>query len=337
MQLSSASVITDTADVLAIPGVPRSPKIAQERAEILGRLESVGFVAEDAETMQVCSVGTFHAFKPQNGWYEWLTHRVALHMMRIDRAERIERRLRDLQALRAIDCWELDQVQAAAELGADLASDPQRVVAELWCTAAGCNWMIEKWESLAAVPATEWTAAQLELAQRIDPMPVHFYATPGYAQMRILNLVVKRDRLKASDEALGRLTQSDLSPAPSRLLAEARKYTRWLHRQLRWYVTQLRIEPPKRVENLKYYPTFFTPAAQPEASDDNPRTNPISEIECAPAAEPQTNPFAAGSTPDCDRTNPISDPEALVRHRTKPILSLDHPPDDRTNPILPAR
>ncbi len=312
MVLAAATPLIDSPHVLPLPGVPRSPKLALERAQILSRIEQSTFQVEDAETMQICSVGTFHAFKPQNAWYEWLSHRVAIQMIRIDRAERIERRLRDLQALRAIDCWELDQVRAAEALGADLALDPQRVVAELWCTPAGCNWMIEKWESLAATPADDWTEAQVELAHQIDPTTAHFYQTPGYVRMRILNLEVMRDRLKAADESLRKLTESDLSPVPSKLLAEVRKYARSLHRQMKWYVTQLRIEPPNRNQNLNHFPNFVPNDIRPEPTAPSEAT-----------ADDRTNPSSDPMDSQIDRTNPISDPILSETDRTNPILPRD--------------
>ena len=268
MVIASSQSLAEPSDVLPIPGVPLAPKQAALRAEIIGRFLNLGDNMEDAASMQFWNEGVYSEFRPRNSWHDWLTQQVSIYMMRINRAERSERRLRDLQALRAIDCWHVDQTSAAALLGAELASDPKRVVGELWCTPAGCDWMIDRWEGLASTPAADWSEPQRELARQLCPAAPHHYLTPGYARMRIQNLAVTRDRLRASDEALQTLTQSDLGPAPSRQLAELRRYTRYLQRQLKWYVTQLRTEPPKREPNPRYYPTFV----EPTPTEPNPPT-----------------------------------------------------------------
>ncbi len=295
-----ASDAIEAPHVLPIPGVPLSPKKARLRAELIGRLENQVADWEDAETLMHWNIGTYDEFRPRNSWQDWLCQQAALYMMRINRSERIERRLRDIQALRAIDCWEVDQAQAAHALGANLAADPLRTVATLWCTPAGCDWMIERWEHLAATPAVDWTEAQQALAQQLCPAAVEHYQTPGYARMRILNLEVKRDRLRAADDSVRHLTESDLSPEPSTLLASIRRYTRALHRQLRWFIKQLRIEPPKRHHDFRFHPDRDRLTAEAEAEE----TARLAE-HAAPSPDPdedQTSPTSPCSTDS--RTNP---------------------------------
>ena len=277
--------------VLSIPGVPPSTRQATLRAEILGRLAGTVASFEDPETLLHWNTGLYHEFRPRNSWHQWLTQQAALYMMRIDRADRIERRLRDIQALRAIDCWEADQEQAAHALGANLAADPARTVAALWCTPAGCQWMIEKWATLAETPADAWDAAQAALAQQLCPASPDHHRTPGYARMRILNLEVMRDRLRAADESCRHLVESDLGPEPSTMLANLRRYTRALHRQLRWFLAQLRLEPPKREPLFRFHPDHdrLTADAADEAAPTAGHANPAS----GPAAADRTDPATA--------------------------------------------
>ncbi len=310
--------LMETPHLLPIPGVPLAPKKAKLRAELIGRLENQVADFENAETLLHWNTGLYHQFRPQNSWQDWLCQQAALYMMRINRSERIERRLRDIQALRAIDCWEMDQTQAAHALGSNLAVDPSRTVAALWCTPAGCDWMIEKWEHLAAIPAQDWTEAQGTLAQQLCPAPAEHHQTPGYARMRILNLEVKRDRLRVADESFRTLVESDLSPEPSTMLAKLRRYTRWLHRQLKWFVAELRTEPPKRQPDFRFHPDRDRLIAE-AAADDEARL-------AGTHAADQTNPLPADT--ESDQTNPLHD--QAENDRTNPFhpgkLDLDHNP-----------
>ncbi len=338
MTLTLSPAPLEAPHVLPLPGVPLSPKKAKLRAELVGRLENVVADYENPETLQHWNIGTYDEFRPRNSWQDWLVQQAALYMMRINRSERIERRLRDIQALRAIDCWEVDQAQAAHALGANLAADPQATVAALWCTPAGCEWMIERWEGLEATPAVDWTEAQQALAQQLSPAPVAHHRTPGYARMWIVNLQVMRDRLRTADDSFRGLAEADLSPEPSTMLTTARRYTRALHRQLRWFVKQLRTEPPKREASFRFHPDHDRLAAEfaaEEAARIAARTNPLSEQPDFARTNPlldrdetaRTNPSSEQT--DCARTNPSSD--HAIDARTNPLLEYDEMA--RTNPL----
>ncbi len=343
MTLALAPDLIETPHVLPLPGVPLSPRKAKLRGEIVGRLGNLVADFENPETLKHWNIGLYEQFRPRNSWQDWLVQQAALSMMRINRSDRIERRLRDLQALRAIDCWDLDQTQAAHALGANLAADPKRTVAALWCTPAGCDWMIGKWEALAATPAVDWTEAQAALAQQLNPAPVEHHQTPGYARMWITNLGVMRDRLRTADDSFRGLVETDLSPEPSTMLVKLRRYTRSLHRQLQWFIAQLRIEPPKHNADLRFHPDYAEIMAQSAAEDAarvaelhvTARTNPLQDHEETARTNPmqdhdritRTNPLQ--DREETARTNPLQVHEELVR--TNPLQ--DHDPIARTNPL----
>src|SRR3954471_23072596 len=63
-------------------------------------------VAEDVKLVQQRASEWFEALKPQDEFQAWLVDEVAILSIRIDRCERMERRARDLRAMRAELSWE---------------------------------------------------------------------------------------------------------------------------------------------------------------------------------------------------------------------------------------
>src|SRR5947199_10548624 len=58
-------------------------------------------VAEDAKLVQRRASDWFDALKPQDEFQSWLVDEIAIISIRIDRCERMERRARDVKAMRA--------------------------------------------------------------------------------------------------------------------------------------------------------------------------------------------------------------------------------------------
>src|SRR3954467_10045387 len=96
-------------------------------------------VAEDAQLIQKRASDWFDALKPQDEFQSWLVDEVAILSLRIDRCERMERRARDLKAMRAELCWEDDRRLDAVRLGGLLPRRPDEVVEELRRTPPGCG------------------------------------------------------------------------------------------------------------------------------------------------------------------------------------------------------
>src|SRR5258708_6677012 len=94
-------------------------------------------VAEDARLVQQRASDWFDALKPQNEFQSWLVDEVAIISLRIDRCERMERRARDLKAMRAELCWEDDRRLDAVRLGGLLSKRPDEGVEELRPTPQG--------------------------------------------------------------------------------------------------------------------------------------------------------------------------------------------------------
>ncbi len=97
-----------------------SERLAARREKVLEHLVNPPIVAETAELLTTQANDIYRAFKPRNGWQDWLTSEIAVIMVRINRCSRIERKLRDYASYRAIDFWEEDQALAVETLAAKL-------------------------------------------------------------------------------------------------------------------------------------------------------------------------------------------------------------------------
>src|SRR5438309_1982354 len=133
-------------------------------------------VAEDAQLIQKRASDWFDALKPQNEYQSWLVDEVAIISLRIDRCERIERRSRDVRAMRAELCWEDDRGLDAERLGGLLPKHPGEVVRELRRTPQGCEWLMTRWAMLAHTADVKgsWTPEQSRMAFDLLGTPVEF-------------------------------------------------------------------------------------------------------------------------------------------------------------------
>ena len=275
-------------------------------------------VAEDLDLLNSRVRDLFFAFKPRNGWQDWLTATIATIMVRLDRCDRIERKLRDLASYRAIDFWEDDQALEVETLASKLERDPLRVVAKLRQSPAGIDWLLKRWRILADVEPRAWTVEQRALAGRlvgghseVDP------TRPGFASDRVLELEAGIARVEEADAILRGLVEADLSDDSVPGLAKLRRYARSLHRQMKWYVDQFQVKYPSHArDDLTSQPNFFGMALN------------LNEPQ-APA------PSFAPLEPEIDETNPFS-PEAAEpeNDETKPFLpEAAKPRNDETKPI----
>ena len=167
----------------------RSPGKTARRDQVIARLAGPTVIAEDAGLLERSYSGVTEAFRPRNRWQEWVSARITTLMLRIDRSERVERKLRDWASFRAFDFWEDDQKLAVADLAAKLPRNPARVVAQLRQTPAGVDWLLARWRTLAQLDPAGWTAAHREHAAQLlggddsgDP------AAPGFAAARLAEL-----------------------------------------------------------------------------------------------------------------------------------------------------
>src|SRR3954453_7001697 len=123
-------------------------------------------VAEDLKTVQQRASDWFDALKPQDEFQSWLVDEIAVISLRIDRCAGMERRARDLKAMRAELCWEDDRRLDAVRLGGLLSKRPDEVAEELRRTPQGCEWLMTRWAMLAHVADLKgsWTAEQARMA-----------------------------------------------------------------------------------------------------------------------------------------------------------------------------
>ena len=83
-------------------------------------------VPEDIELVNRRSRELFDTLKPQNEVHVWMVEQAAVHSLRIDRCERIERRVRDKISLRAELTWDDDRRFEVEVLARSLPKDPPR-------------------------------------------------------------------------------------------------------------------------------------------------------------------------------------------------------------------
>src|SRR5438309_5043792 len=255
-------------------------------------------VAEDLKLVQQRASDWFDALKPQNEYQSWLVDEISVISLRIDRCERMERRARDLKAMRAELCWEDDRRLDAVRLGGLLSKRPDEVVEELRRTPQGCEWLMTRWAMLAHTADVKgsWTPEQSRMAFDLLGTPAEFREgiKPGasldldgrliessedpaaVARREIDALKQRREVVEGLDEVNQALAVADLNDEDDPELRRLRRYESALHRRLRWCLAQLRYESPHR----RPHPGLQRPKwdVQPE---------PVAEPDPAPA--PETN------------------------------------------------
>ena len=226
------------------------------RAQLIDHLTNPMVVAENVTLLTDQANDIFQAFKPRNGWQDWLTSEVATILIRINRCSRIERKLRDWASYRAIDFWAEDQALEVAILAGKLDRDPAKVVAKLRQTPAGLDWLLARWRFLATIDPQQWTVEQRDLANRLVGDGVGTGSAPGEAAAQVLDLEARREQVEEADAILRGLVEADLSDDSVAGLARLRRYARSLHRQLKWYIDQFHVEHSDRWDDPRRQPAF---------------------------------------------------------------------------------
>jgi len=295
---------------------PLSPKRAYRRDKVLQQLVDPVPIGETADLLEQQARDIHSAFQPRNGWQDWLTDTIATILLRINRSERVERKLRDWASYRAFDFWEDDQKLAVETLVLKLAREPARVVAKLRETPAGIDWLLARWRILARVEPRHWSDEQRELATRLvggdaggDP------AEDGVVAERIGELEAYREQVEQADAIIRGLVEADLHDDGVPGLAKLRRYVRSLHRQLKWYVDQFHVEHPDRWDDPRR-----RPASEGRPVEEwRPRNHNHFEGKLEPLAvilpEPAT---VAAVAPQNDETKPLREKRAHQIDETKP-------------------
>lgn len=222
------------------------------RAEGLerGLLDSPA-VPEDFEQVRDRSIDWYRAFKPRTDFHAWLVDQVTVLSLRVDRSQRIERRLRDRHSLRAELAWDLDRRQEAEALGSKLARKPAEVAVALRRTPQGCDWLIRRWELLARSAETQgrWTPEQASVAIDLLGIPAEFRAgveavgdPAELARRELAGLAEARAVAARLGEVDRALAMADLSDESNHELGRLRRHESSLHRRIHWCLAQLRYE-----------------------------------------------------------------------------------------------
>ena len=278
-----------------------SPDRAARRAESVAHLVDSVWLPEDASSLQLCNEGTFQAFRPRNSWEDWLGQQAAVQMFRINRCERIERRLRLLQSLRAIDCWEADQLVAIDEYVKMLSDDPDRAYANLQASVAGCDWLIDRWKELAEKPVEAWTEAQHAFAQSIHPGKASAHRKPGFGADFIALLQNHREQVTTTDQANRAMAETDLTTAITPEIKQVRRDRQAHQRHLNWIIKQFHRPQPDHRTDYRYRPDYKQTLLEPRSA-----VKPQAPSEPSLRSSDETNP-TEDSIESQNETNPTED------------------------------
>ena len=288
MSASEAQILANRRNSLKSTGPKTAEGKATSRANALkhGLCSSV-VLAEDVELVHSRELDWYHALKPQNTAQAWLCDKVALCTVRIDRCERIERRLRDRKSMLSEIAWDDDQWSEAEVLGGKIRRKPAEVAEELRRTPAGCDWLMKRWAMLAETLELvgPWKADQLALAFDLLGTPLEFREgrSPGnladqaaLCHREVEILLERREAVTDRDEVDRALTEADLFDESHPELKRLRRYESALHTRLRWCMTQFQYESPNHRPHPDLRPSRIVEAE--DKSDAKP--------EPAPAAVP---------------------------------------------------
>ena len=261
------------------PRTPEGKGRSRENAVKHGLTAQV-MLREDAVAMQEEAQAMFDSLRPRNKFQVELVDQVALINIRTRRAQRIERRMRERLALRAMTSWDDDRRLDAERLGATLAARPAEVVALLKRTPQGCDWLINRWAMLAHRADSDpgWTAEQARLAFDLLGTPEIFrVGAPGLAidtdgrvvdpdpkpadvaRGQIAGLRESREVAEELDGVDRELAECDLVDEDSPELRRLRRYEASLHKRLRWCLAELKVPLPEHRTVHDLRPIYVTP------------------------------------------------------------------------------
>jgi hypothetical protein len=198
-------------------------------------------------------------FCPIDSREEWLFDQLVTASVQLDRCQREERAMQSALAARASTCWDDDRRLAAEVLAGGLAKKPSLVSRQLRQTPQGCDWLIERWETLGRILEIkgDWSEAQEALALDLLGTPLELRDGPTRLDPHSPEDDVRAHRAALVADKIERLNEAretyliDLDdreraaaelglaaeiPAP---LARLRRYASTCERRFRWALTQL--------------------------------------------------------------------------------------------------
>ncbi len=330
MPASEARLAANRKNALKSTGPRTAAGKERSRANALKHgLCSTVVVAEDIELVQARSSEWYYALKPQNKFQSWMVDEIAVVSLRIDRSERMERRLRDRHSLRAGIGWDDDRRSEAEALGRRIGRSPSEVVDALRRTPQGCDWLTGRWELLARSAETRgpWTPDQARLASDLLGTPPEFRdgrpiapASDQAEEARREIAALKKRRASAADldEVDRALVEADLLDESNLELRRLRRYESALHGRLRWCMAQFHYKSPHFQPHPDLKPRW--------AIDPESKPEPEAKPEPAPAPAPAPAPSAGRKTVEVWRIVPPNPPFDLEPHEyPAPGLDADIP------------
>ena len=247
-------------------------------------------VPEDLALVRQRADEWYFALKPQNPHQSWLVDQIAIFSIRIDRAERIERRLRDRHMLRAELVWDDDRSGEIEALAGRIGRRPAQVANALRKTPQGCDWMMARWAMLArsADKNGSWTPDQIKLAFDLlgTPLETREGHQPGdlidldgkiieaaesplaVARREVAILKERREVVAELDEVDRSLAAADLSDESNVELKRLRRYEGTLHSRLRWCMAQMQLKAPYKRTDPDLRPNWVErPDEKPEVAE----------------------------------------------------------------------
>ena len=281
MICSQAKIDANRRNALRSTGPRTAEGKAVSRANALkhGLCASI-VVPEDPALIQARADEIYKAFKPWTDYQTWHVGRAAVLTIRIDRVERMERRVRDRNCLRAELTWDDDRRLEAEVLGGMLGKKPAETVEMLRRTPHGCEWLMGRWALLAHAADTNagkaWTPGQAGLAFDLLATPelfregrkpgasVDFHGavidsaddSAAVARRMVDELMERREEVAGLDEVDRALAVADLEPEANAELRRLRRHESALHRQLRWSIAQMQFQGPPGSPDPGYRPAW---------------------------------------------------------------------------------
>ncbi len=330
-------------------------KVRSRANSVKHGLRSLVVPVADGPTMHARTVGVVETIRPQTELQAWLCGFIAQRTIQLDRLNVIERQTRDEAAHRAEVFWEADQRKEAKRIAARLRRDPDRTVAELQQTVAGCDWLITQWAQLADLASRQvWTDDQKSLAHDLLGTRAEFRAEPPTHQVNshgqaVVPALTERElalaRLGAlhevraavsdTDEATQALAMADLNDFKNADLARVRRYGRMLWNDLDHALDHARHESPRVATNSRFLRSISAQfPAGPTSTPAAPNEPTIKVIPAAPN-EPTIEPIMAAAP-----NEPIIEP-IMVAAPNEPKVEILRPtaPNEPKfrSPVVPTQ
>jgi hypothetical protein len=290
MATSEARIQANRQNALKSTG-PKTPEGKdRSRANALKHgLCSTVLVPEDLAAVSERANEWFYCLKPQNPHQSWLISKIAVISLRIDRSERMERRLRDRAMLRAELVWDDDRMLEVESLAAKLSRRPSEISRQLRATPQGCDWLLTRWAILAqaAEKVGSWNPEQTRLAfdllgtcgeAREGHQPGDLVNLDGFtieptgpaldvARRSIAELQERRERVADLDEVDRVLVTVDQFDETNVELKRLRRYEGTLHSRLHWFINQMH-DPSPYVKVHQDLKPHWVERVEPETGAD---------------------------------------------------------------------